>query len=114
MRRSLIPALLPVCALLALGCGSSGGGGGDSGAAGAGSGGVPDGKALFAGTCGSCHTLKAAGTDGTFGPNLDQLRPSKQIVLTTIKTGPGAMPAGLFKGAKAEAIADFVSSNAGK
>ena len=29
------------------------------------------GKAIFISTCGACHTLKAAGTPGTLGPNLD-------------------------------------------
>jgi len=28
---------------------------------------------LFSSTCGSCHTLAAAGTSGTTGPNLDQI-----------------------------------------
>ena len=31
------------------------------------------GKQLFDANCGTCHTLYAAGTDGNFGPNLDQL-----------------------------------------
>ena len=26
--------------------------------------------------CGVCHTLKAAGSEGNIGPNLDQLKPS--------------------------------------
>src|SRR5688500_15319217 len=30
-----------------------------------------DGEAVFSVTCGSCHTLSAAGTSGTVGPNLD-------------------------------------------
>jgi len=29
------------------------------------------GKQVFTQTCGSCHTLAAAGTSGTIGPNLD-------------------------------------------
>src|SRR5712691_11690667 len=34
--------------------------------------GAAEGKAVFvASGCGSCHTLKAAGTTGTIGPNLD-------------------------------------------
>ena len=52
---------------------------GAGGAAAAG-GAKPDGKALFtagnadtgATACGSCHTLAAAGTNGTTGPNLDK------------------------------------------
>ena len=30
------------------------------------------GQTLFDTNCGTCHTLYAAGTDGDFGPNLDQ------------------------------------------
>jgi mono/diheme cytochrome c family protein len=79
-----------------------------------GSGGKLDGKAMFASTCGGCHTLKAAGTTGTVGPNLDDLKPDKATVLNAIKTGPGAMPSDLYTGAEAEAVADYVSANAGK
>jgi len=33
---------------------------------------VPSGKAVFASAgCGGCHTLAAAGSSGTTGPNLD-------------------------------------------
>ena len=46
--------------------GGGGGGGGDGTQPAA-----PDGKSVFAGTCGSCHTLTAAGTSGSVGPNLD-------------------------------------------
>jgi mono/diheme cytochrome c family protein len=120
MRRLLVPALLAT-ALFAAGCGSdsgSGGSGSGSGSSSGGSsdsgGGAADGKALFAGKCGSCHTLAAADTSGTFGPNLDKLKPSEQVVLATIKAGPSAMPAGLYKGAEAAAVAKFVSENAGK
>src|ERR1700760_4961556 len=31
------------------------------------------GQALFETNCGPCHTLYAAGTDGNYGPNLDEL-----------------------------------------
>jgi mono/diheme cytochrome c family protein len=77
----------------------------------------PDGKAVFANAgCGGCHTLKAAGSSGNVGPNLDQLKPSKATVAHQVEVGGGAMPA--FKGqlsdAEIQAVADFVSSNAGK
>jgi len=53
---------------------AGGGGGGQGG------GGAPDAKAIFTGgksstsatPCGACHTLSAAGTSGTTGPDLDQ------------------------------------------
>jgi mono/diheme cytochrome c family protein len=76
-----------------------------------------DGKAVFAKAgCGGCHTLKAAGSSGNVGPNLDQLKPAKDAVAHQVEVGGGAMPA--FKGqlspAEIDAVAAFVSSNAGK
>jgi mono/diheme cytochrome c family protein len=104
MRRLLLLAFPSV--LLIAGCGPSSSGGPSSSST--------DGKSLFAAKCGACHTLKAAGTSGTFGPNLDDLKPGKGLVLNTIKTGPGPMPAGLYQGKQAGAVAAFVSSTAGK
>jgi cytochrome c oxidase subunit II len=56
------------------GVASSGTSGSGSGSSGSGSSGAAAGKAVFvgAGGCGSCHTLAAAGTSGTVGPNLTQ------------------------------------------
>jgi cbb3-type cytochrome c oxidase subunit III len=75
-----------------------------------------DGKAIFQAECASCHTLAAAGATGTVGPNLDQLKPSKPIVIHQVTNGGGVMPA--FKGkltpAQIVAVADYVSTNAGK
>jgi cbb3-type cytochrome c oxidase subunit III len=75
-----------------------------------------DGKTIFATTCGSCHTLADAGTSGTVGPNLDQSRPSKALVVDRVTNGRGAMPS--FKAqldeAQIEAVADYVSGAAGK
>jgi mono/diheme cytochrome c family protein len=34
------------------------------------------GKTTFTNTCGACHTLKAAKTVGTIGPNLDKVKPA--------------------------------------
>jgi mono/diheme cytochrome c family protein len=77
----------------------------------------PNGKAVFASAgCGSCHTLKAAGATGTVGPNLDQLKPAEPVVERQVTNGGAAMPP--FKGqltpAQIKAVAQFVSSNAGK
>ena len=113
LRRLTLLAVVFVVALA--GCGGddgNSGGGTSTQQSGAGSG--SEGKSLFSGTCGGCHTLKDAGTSGTFGPNLDEIKPDKALVLNTIKTGPGAMPENLFTGAKAEAVAEYVSSVAGK
>jgi mono/diheme cytochrome c family protein len=95
-------------------CGGDSGGTTTPSGPGSTGGGGKDGKALFAGSCGACHTLADAGTSGTFGPNLDTLKPDKQRVLHAIATGPGGMPDGLFKGADADAVATYVSSAAGK
>jgi mono/diheme cytochrome c family protein len=75
------------------------------------------GKAVFASAgCATCHTLKAAGSTGNIGPNLDQLKPDDATVEHQVENGGGAMPA--FKGQLSQQqIADvsaFVSQNAGK
>jgi mono/diheme cytochrome c family protein len=55
------------------------------------------GKAVFASAgCGACHTLKAAGSTGTVGPNLDQLKPTEERAKQQVIHGGGPMPA--FKG----------------
>ena len=55
------------------------------------------GKAIFASKgCGSCHTLKAAGSSGTIGPNLDQKKPSLALAVTRVTNGKSPMPS--FKG----------------
>jgi mono/diheme cytochrome c family protein len=55
------------------------------------------GKAVFASAgCGGCHTLKAAGSTGTVGPNLDQLKPPLDRIVIQVDNGGGPMPA--FKG----------------
>jgi mono/diheme cytochrome c family protein len=74
------------------------------------------GKQVFASAgCGGCHTLKAAGSSGNVGPNLDDLKPSQQIVAHQVTVGGGAMPA--FKGQLSDKqiqdVAAFVSSSAG-
>jgi mono/diheme cytochrome c family protein len=49
------------------------------------------GKVLFRTYCSSCHTLKAAGATGRFGPNLDKLEPSYARVVTQVTTGGTAV-----------------------
>jgi cytochrome c2 len=44
--------------------------------------------------CGGCHTLKAAGATGTVGPNLDQVAPDENTVITNVTFGNAmGMPA---------------------
>ena len=52
------------------------------------------GKAVFASAgCGGCHTLKAAGSSGAVGPNLDSLKPDYDRVVHQVENGGGTMPA---------------------
>jgi cbb3-type cytochrome c oxidase subunit III len=96
-----------------------------------------NGRKLFVSKCGGCHTLAAAGTSGTVGPNLDdsfaQARADgfkessiEDIVLDQIRipgqyaTGNASnelqanMPANLVTGQDAQDVAAFVAANAGK
>ena len=46
-----------------------------------------DGEAIFKGAgCAGCHTLSAAGSTGTIGPNLDQLKPSTAVVAHQVRS----------------------------
>src|SRR5262245_550696 len=50
------------------------------------------GKVLFMkNNCGTCHTLEAAGTSGTVGPNLDEAKPSEELIADRLAHGKGAM-----------------------
>ena len=42
--------------------------------------------------CGSCHTLAAAKSTGTVGPNLDSLKPDYRAVTAQVTNGGGSMP----------------------
>ena len=90
----------------------TGGGGGGGGATAS-----AEGKQIFSQSCGTCHTLSDAGTSGSVGPVLDDLKPDKARVENAIKNGgagSGAMPANIVTGQEAEAVAEYVSSVAGK
>lgn len=81
---------------------------------------------LFAARCSGCHTLKAAGTQGsapnvrdkqrTNGPNFDQRKESRDAVLFAIRNGgfSGAiMPQNIVVGEDAELVAEFVAKYSG-
>jgi mono/diheme cytochrome c family protein len=76
------------------------------------------GRDVFAQRCATCHTLRAANAVGKVGPNLDQLRPPKALILNAIQQGrargQGQMPAGLIDGQQAQEVADFVATVAGR
>lgn len=73
-------------------------------------------KKLFLDSCATYHTLARAGATGGIGPNLDQVRPTRQRVLGQIRTGSlsGAMPANLLTGKDADRVAAYVAQNAGR
>jgi mono/diheme cytochrome c family protein len=50
------------------------------------------GKEIFTSSCGGCHTLADAGTSGAVGPNLDDSKPTTELVVTRVTNGQGAMP----------------------
>ena len=82
-----------------------------------------DGAVLFAQSCSGCHTLSAAGTQGSGnrgervqGPNLDQRAETYEDALFAIQNGgfSGAiMPQNIVVGEEAEAVARFVAEYAG-
>jgi mono/diheme cytochrome c family protein len=70
------------------------------------------GKQVFAQAgCGACHTLAAAGSKGTIGPNLDQRRPTTDRVAAIVSSGSGVMPSfrGRLSVVQIENVAAFVS-----
>jgi cbb3-type cytochrome c oxidase subunit III len=75
-----------------------------------------NGASIFKAKCATCHTLQAAGSTGTVGPNLDQLKPPFAVVQNQVIHGGGAMPAfkGILTDAQIRAVAQYVSSHAGK
>jgi len=78
-------------------------------------GGTANGEALFSENCASCHTLAAANASGKVGPNLDQLKPSKDVVVHQVTNGGGGMPAfgGRLSTVQIDAIAAYVARVAG-
>jgi mono/diheme cytochrome c family protein len=93
------------------------------------------GQSLFQTNCGTCHTLYAAGTDGNYGPDLDELlapsgAPEGEAAKDTIKategrvlnavengvnssTEAGRMPGGIVNEEQAQEVSAFVAATAG-
>lgn len=75
------------------------------------------GQELFARRCGLCHTLKASNSVAFVGPNLDELAPNEQLTLNAIlegrSQGNGQMPAQIYTGEDAVAVAKFVAKSVG-
>jgi mono/diheme cytochrome c family protein len=97
---------------------------------------LKSGQSLFQTNCGTCHTLYAAGTDGNYGPDLDELLapngpPEGSTAAATIKgtegrvlnaveegvdssTTSGRMPGGILNEQQAKEVAEFVARTAGE
>ena len=88
--------------------------------------GMERGAKLFASRCSGCHTLSAAGTEGsstskkynerTDGPNFDQRQEAEEQVLYAIRNGgfSGAiMPQNIVVGRQAQDVARFVAAYSG-
>ena len=103
MRRSTIALVLVAGSLALVGAGCGGDDDSDSAEPPAatttedGSGGTGDaanGEEVYASAgCGGCHTFEAAGSTGSVGPNLDDVAPSFDEVVSQVTNGGGAMPA---------------------
>ena len=87
---------------------------------------LKSGQSLFQTNCGTCHTLYSAGTDGNYGPNLDELlapcgpptgetakdtiKATEGRVLNAVENGvdsstPGRMPGGILNEEQAKEVA---------
>jgi mono/diheme cytochrome c family protein len=93
---------------------------------------LQEGQDLFQTNCGTCHTLYAAGTDGNYAPNLDELlsptgpaegkdiKSVESRVLNAVEKGidssttPGRMPAGILNKSQAKEVSEFVARTAGE
>ncbi|HTR73849.1 MAG TPA: cytochrome c [Solirubrobacterales bacterium] len=97
---------------------------------------LKEGQALFEINCGTCHTLYAAGTDGNYGPDLDELlapngppepgeagksqvESTEKLVLSAQKDGvdsqtPGRMPPAILNSYQQKEVAEFVANVAGE
>ena len=96
---AVVFAILPLVA----GCGGSGTTSSSPGA-----------KVFASAGCGGCHTLKAAGSKGQVGPNLDELKPDQSTVERQVRQGGNGMPSfgKKLSSNQIEQVASFVSSSA--
>jgi cytochrome c6 len=87
---------------------------------------IPDGKLLFTQNCGSCHTLREAGTNGSTrnpisapdldaafaGPRMEGFEESaiQEVVRHQIEFAADPMPRNLVEGEEADAVAAYVAA----
>jgi cytochrome c551 len=72
----------------------------------------PAARSLFESSCGGCHALSDAGTNGAVGPNLDGTSLDAEAIAAVIANGQGAMPPGLLEGDDATSVAEYVAGAA--
>mgnify|MGYP001166435671 CR=1 FL=1 len=60
--------------------------------------------------CGVCHTMKAAGSEGKIGPNLDEIKPSIDQIIYVVTNGIGVMQSweGILTEEEIEAVAYYI------
>ena len=68
--------------------------------------------------CSSCHVLKAAGSTGNIGPDLDDLKPLEEQVRDVVTEGLGVMPAfgeeGILSKEEIDIVSFYVANSSGK
>jgi len=122
-----LPVLLAALVVALAGCGGSsggseGGGGTATGGGGSAGGDARAGQIIFIEQgCNNCHVFKDTpsgeiGRGGVIGPDLDEAKPSFDLVVDRVTNGKGQMPA--FDSAltplEIQNVAAYVSSVAGK
>lgn len=77
-----------------------------------------EGRELFNDRCATCHTLDDANAVGRVGPDLDVLAPTEGLTINAIEQGRargmGQMPAQLYDGEQAEAVAEYIAEVSGR
>ena len=68
--------------------------------------------------CAGCHILKAAGSEGNIGPNLDTVNVTKEYVIEMVTWGLGVMPAygeeGILTKEEIDIVSFYVANSSGK
>ncbi len=68
--------------------------------------------------CAGCHILKAAGSEGNVGPNLDTVSLDEEYVREMVTYGLGVMPAygeeGILTKEQIDIVSFYVANTAGK
>lgn len=62
-------------------------------------------------SCTICHALSDAGSSGAIGPDLDELKPTREQVVNAVSSGVGVMPAFAesLSSDQIQAVADYIA-----